>query len=117
MRSMRRRISSMPPSSARCRRFSATPWLQTSSKKQDAPTSASSTAKLSSSSVSKASEYSDEAAGDDAEVGASCFFDDVCNHGVAEKRRHLALDGGMEEMRRRIERMEVSLREGGIVPA
>ena len=54
---------------------------------------------------------------DDAEVGASCFFDDVCNHGVAEKRRHLALDGGMEEMRRRIERMEVSLREGGIVPA
>ena len=54
---------------------------------------------------------------DDAEVGASCFFDDVCNTGVAEKRRHLALDGGMEEMRRRIERMEVSLREGGIVPA
>ena len=54
---------------------------------------------------------------DDAEVGASCFFDDVCNTGVAEKSRHLALDGGMEEMRRRIERMEVSLREGGIVPA
>ena len=71
-----------------------------------------------SSEYSEAFETDDESfAVDDAEVGASCFFDDVCNHGVAEKRRHLALDGGMEEMRRRIERMEVSLREGGIVPA
>ena len=71
-----------------------------------------------SSEYSEAFETDDESfAVDDAEVGASCFFDDVCNTGVAEKRRHLALDGGMEEMRRRIERMEVSLREGGIVPA
>ena len=71
-----------------------------------------------SSEYSEAFETDDESfAVGDAEVGASCFFDDVCNHGVAEKRRHLALDGGMEEMRRRIERMEVSLREGGIVPA
>ena len=71
-----------------------------------------------SSEYSEAFETDDESfAVNDAEVGASCFFDDVCNHGVAEKRRHLALDGGMEEMRRRIERMEVSLREGGIVPA
>ena len=73
---------------------------------------------VASSEYSEAFETDDESfAVDDAEVGASCFFDDVCNHGVAEKRRHLALDGGMEEMRRRIERMEVSLREGGIVPA
>ena len=71
-----------------------------------------------SSEYSEAFETDDESfAVDDAEVGASCFFDDVCNTGVAEKRRHLALDGGMEEMRRRIVRMEVSLREGGIVPA
>ena len=71
-----------------------------------------------SSEYSEAFETDDESfAVDDAEVGASCFFDDVCNHGVAEKRRHLALDGGMEEMRRRIERMEVSLREGQGVPA
>ena len=71
-----------------------------------------------SSEYSEAFETDDESfAVDDAEVGASCFFDDVCNTGVAEKRRHLALDGGMEEMRRRIERMEVSLREGRIVPA
>ena len=54
---------------------------------------------------------------DDAEVGASCFFDDVCNTEACEKKRHRALDGGMEEMRRRIESMEVSLREGGICPA
>ena len=61
-----------------------------------------------SSEYSEAFETDDESfAVDDAEVGASCFFDDVCNHGVAEKRRHLALDGGMEEMRRRIESMEV----------
>ena len=71
-----------------------------------------------SSEYSEAFETDDESfAVDDAEVGASCFFDDVCSTGVAEKRRHLALDGGMEEMRRRIERMEGSLREGGIVPA
>ena len=84
----------------------------------DARGTAAAASPAASSEYSEAFETDDESfAVDDAEVGASCFFDDVCNHGVAEKRRHLALDGGMEEMRRRIERMEVSLREGGIVPA
>ena len=84
----------------------------------DARGTAAAASPAASSEYSEAFETDDESfAVDDAEVGASCFFDDVCNTGVAEKRRHLALDGGMEEMRRRIERMEVSLREGGIVPA
>jgi hypothetical protein len=70
----------------------------------------------SSSTYSEAFEDDETFVVDDAEVGASCFFDDVCN-GDVEKKRHRALDGGMEEMRRRIESMEVSLREGGICPA
>ena len=66
-----------------------------------------------SSEYSEAFETDDEgAAVDDAEVGASCFFDDVRNHGVAEARRHLALDGGMEEIAAAHRAREISLREG-----